>query len=138
MDSTLRVVPANPSKSVSTAGTANSFGLHDSLAYGPRTFASEIKTVSALQHRLEKWDETQDNLRLNLHRNVYGVGAPMMMLMERKLVSYNPHMPAFPRSNVHLDVLRGTDESLDVADFMNLEAGPSMDIHAEMERKLKM
>ena len=61
----------------------------------------------------------------------------MMQLMERKLVSYvrlmlsqlilqyphactaqNPHMPTMKRSNVHLDVLRGTDEILDVTDFM--------------------
>lgn len=30
----------------------------------------------------------------------------------------NPHMPAFPQSNLHLDILMGRDESLDTPDFM--------------------
>ncbi|KAI0321006.1 proteasome maturation factor UMP1 [Amylostereum chailletii] len=138
MDPSLRIVPAAPPKSASIADTANSLGLHDTLTYGPRNLATEIKTVSPFQNRLEKWNETQDNLHLTMHRNLYGVGIPLMMLMERKLVSTNPHMPALPQSNIHLDILRGTDETLDVTDFFNTEAGPSMDIHAEMERKLRM
>ncbi|KZV74765.1 proteasome maturation factor UMP1 [Peniophora sp. CONT] len=138
MDPSLRIVPAAPSKSVSAANTAGSLGLHDTLTYGPRTFSGEIKGQTAFQNRMEKWDETQDNLRLTMHRNLYGVAAPMMQLMERKLVSYNPHMPTMKRSNVHLDVLRGTDDTLDVTDFMQNETGPSMGIHAEMEKKLRM
>ncbi len=31
----------------------------------------------------------------------------------------NPHMPALPRSNIHLDILEGRDEILDVADFFS-------------------
>jgi hypothetical protein len=29
----------------------------------------------------------------------------------------NPHMPAVPQSNIHLDILEGHDETLDVTDF---------------------
>jgi proteasome maturation protein len=69
-----------------------------------------------------------------MHRNVYGVHAPIRLLMERKIVSrvrrystlhtialipvQNPHMPAFPQSNLHLDILMGRDEILDTPDFM--------------------
>lgn len=35
-----------------------------------------------------QWDETQRNLKLTMHRNIYGLHAPMRQLMERKLVSY--------------------------------------------------
>ena len=35
-----------------------------------------------------QWDETQRNLKLTMHRNIYGLHAPMRQLMERKIVSY--------------------------------------------------
>jgi proteasome maturation protein len=41
-----------------------------------------------MQNRLEKWDETRDNLKLTMQRNMYGIGAPIRTLMERKIVEY--------------------------------------------------
>lgn len=73
------------------------------------------------------------------------------------LTAQNPHMPAMPRSNIHLDILEGRDETLDVADFFSelllaipivlephlpapsdFEPHPTTDIHSDMERKLQM
>lgn len=34
-----------------------------------------------------QWEETQDSLRLNLARNMFGMHAPMRQLMERKIVA---------------------------------------------------
>lgn len=82
---------------------------------------------------LLQWDSTQDNLRLNLKRDAYGIHLPMRLLMERKLVSpvrfilfilfvnqcvpsQNPHMPVLPRSNLHLDILMGRDEVIEPVD----------------------
>lgn len=68
-------------------------------------------------------------------RNLYGVHAPARLLMERKIVAavssrghgvisadgsacvQNPHMPGMGRSNIHLDILMGRDETLDPADL---------------------
>jgi proteasome maturation protein len=67
-------------------------------------------------------------------------------------------MPAMPQSNIHLDILEGRDEILDVTDFFRVSStyislpvahlplicfsdvptDPPMDIHADMERKLRM
>ena len=64
-------------------------------------------------------------------------------------------MPAMPRSNIHLDILEGRDETLDVADFfseflfscntypypstyLDFEPHPTTDIHSEMERKQRL
>ncbi|KAI0089738.1 proteasome maturation factor UMP1 [Irpex rosettiformis] len=140
MDSSLRIVPASTPKTATIQDTANSLGLHDTLKHGPRSLASEVKTVSTIKDRLENWEATQDNLKLNLHRNVYGMHAPIRLLMERKLVGHNPHMPALRTSNVHLDILMGRDETLEPADFMMpaSEMSASMDIHADMEKKLRM
>ncbi|KAI0271607.1 proteasome maturation factor UMP1 [Gloeopeniophorella convolvens] len=138
MDPSLRLVPAAAPVKASINDTANSLGLHDTLKYGPRSLADDIKATNSLQNRLENWDETQSMLKLTMHRNIYGLHAPMRQLMERKLVSYNPHMPAMAQSNIHLDILEGRDEILDVPDFFDFEARPSSDIHGDMERKLRM
>lgn len=67
-------------------------------------------------------------------RNLYGLHAPARLLMERKIVAavrscdrdtlsanstcaQNPHMPGMGRSNIHMDILMGRDETLDPADF---------------------
>jgi proteasome maturation protein len=68
-------------------------------------------------------------------------------------------MPAMPQSNIHLDILEGRDEILDATDFFRMSStyfslpvahlplnclfsdvptDPPMDIHADMERKLRM
>jgi len=137
MDPSLRLVPASQPKSASVKDTAGSLGLHDSLQYGHRNIANEVKSESALEHRLDSWEETQDNLKLTLQRNVYGIHAPIRLLMERKIFSANPHMPALPQSNLGLDILMGRDEAIEPADiFGGLERGPPTDIHRDMEKKL--
>lgn len=85
-----------------------------------------------------QWEETQDNFKLNMQRNVYGLHAPVRQLMERSIVSFvsvtvlhrggasvahalsmqNPHMPTYRTTNVHLDILMGRDETVEPADFM--------------------
>ena len=68
-------------------------------------------------------------------------------------------MPAMRQSNIHLDILMGRDEHLDVADVfegtsqptqsitgmliynsndLETESAPPLDIHAQMEKKLRM
>ncbi|KAF7986209.1 hypothetical protein HWV62_38640 [Athelia sp. TMB] len=139
MDPSFRIVPGPAPKSTNNTNTAkaqlNSFGLHDTLTYGARSIAHDVQSTSGLQARLEAWEETQDNLKLTMARNVQGLHAPMRVLMERKIVGFNPHHPALPTHNLALDILMGRDELLEPADFIaGLEGPPSMDVHAEMAR----
>ncbi|KII86343.1 hypothetical protein PLICRDRAFT_56067 [Plicaturopsis crispa FD-325 SS-3] len=145
MESSLRIVPSNTAKSTSIKDTAGSLGVHDTLAHGPRSIAAEVSSTSsstgALKQRLQSWEETQDNLKLTLQRNIYGMHAPVRLLMERKIVSQNPHMPAMPGygSNLQLDILMGRDELIEPVDvFGGPEQGPPLDIHKDMEKKLRM
>jgi proteasome maturation protein len=141
MEPSLRLVPPAEQKSASLAATANSFGLHDTLQYGPRSIAAETKSRGDIEHRLSRWEETQDNLKLTMLRNLYGVHAPARLLMERKIVAANPHMPGMERSNsnIHLDILMGRDETLHPADFfLGMEHGLPQNLHSEMEKKLRM
>ena len=52
-DPSFRIVPATAPKSASVQNTANSLGLHDTLQYGPRSLAAEVKTGNGLKERLE-------------------------------------------------------------------------------------
>ncbi|KAF9072662.1 proteasome maturation factor UMP1-domain-containing protein [Rhodocollybia butyracea] len=136
MDPSFRIVPASAPKSASVAETSNSLGLHDTLRYGPRTIATEIKTEGGLKDRLHSWEETQDNMKLTMLRNTQGLHAPMRMLMERKLVSANPHMPILPQTNLQLDILMGRDEAVETSDvFLGPLNGPPLDIRHDMEKK---
>ncbi|KAL0950476.1 hypothetical protein HGRIS_007288 [Hohenbuehelia grisea] len=136
MDNSYRIVPAKGSQTASVHDTANSLGLHDTLQYGPRSLAAEVNTQSDLKGRLESWDETQDNLKLNMLRNTQGLHAPMRLLMERKI---NAHMTALPQSNLQLDILMGRDETIEPVDvFDTIDTRQSLSIHTDMEKKLRM
>ncbi|KAI0757801.1 proteasome maturation factor UMP1 [Daedaleopsis nitida] len=139
MDS-LRIVPTPETKTATVEDTSNSFGLHDTFKYGPRSLAAEVTSTSKIRGRLENWEATQDNLKLQMQRQLFGLHMPMRTLMERKIVSQNPHMPILPQSNLHLDILMGRDETLECVDFMTPASAIAqpLDIHADMEKKLRM
>jgi len=112
-------------------------GLHDTLQYGPRSLAAEVSFEGTLKDRLENWEATQDNLKLTLERNLFGMHAPMRRLMERKIVANTP-MYGVPQTNLHLDVLMGRDEVIEPSDvFLGMETGPSLDPHNEMQKKVR-
>ncbi|KAF9456814.1 proteasome maturation factor UMP1 [Collybia nuda] len=139
MDPSYRIVPANQSKSASVQDTASSLGLHDTMQYGPRSLAAEVRTEGGLKKRLENWDATQDNVKLTLQRNIYGMHAPMRLLMERKMVASTPYMSALAPSNLQLDILMGRDETIEPADiFICMETGPTLDFHKELGKKHNM
>lgn len=101
----LRIVPPAEQNFASLNAKANSFGLHDTLQYGPRSIAAETKSRDDIEKRLSRvstcfarpaschpmestqWEETQDNLKLTMLRNLHGAHAPARLLMERKIVA---------------------------------------------------
>ncbi|EJF55744.1 hypothetical protein BD309DRAFT_878333 [Dichomitus squalens] len=120
----LRIVPGRETKPATVQDTSNSFGLRDTFNYGPRCLAAEVTKTSTLQ----------------MQRQLFGLHMSMRILMERKIVSQNPHMPILPQFNLHLDILMGRDEVLHCADFMGSAAEmlQPMDIHSDMEKMLRM
>jgi len=134
----LKLVPGSSDKTASLKDTVNHLGVHDTLKYGPRSLAAEANNESEFKTRLDKWEETQDELKLNLQRNMFGIAAPLRTLMERRIVAFDPHMPVMPRSNIHLDILMGRDESLDVQDIFEGHSALPLDVHSDMEKKLRM
>lgn len=132
----MRLVPSSQqegSNSTSLKQTSNELGLHDALRHGQRSLATEFNSTNPLQNRLQKWEETQDNLKLNLQRNLYGMHLPVRQLMERKVVGMGRAPNSRP--DIHMDILMGRDESLDVGDlFGGVEMDLPIDPHGERER----
>jgi len=138
MESSLRIVPATAKPSASVQNTANTLGLHDTLQYGPRSLAAEVQSDGGLKSRLQNWEATQDNLKLTLERNLYGMHAPMRRLMERKIVASTVPTFSGPQTNLHLDILMGRDELIEPADvFLGAESVPAFDVHKEVQKTVR-
>ncbi|RHZ63312.1 hypothetical protein Glove_330g22 [Diversispora epigaea] len=138
----LRIVPSSrpdpSSVTKSLAATSNSFGVQDTFRYGPKTLHSEFSPSHPLESILNKWEETQTNLKFTMQKRLYGVHAPIRHLMERSIVSKMQRLPALPSSNLGLEILMGKDETIDFEDFLSdPEMSTEMiDVHGSMEHKL--
>ncbi|WVF68983.1 hypothetical protein IAT40_003757 [Kwoniella sp. CBS 6097] len=153
----LRLVPTNAQTSteahiVSTQATAHPVsGTHDTFRHGLKSAAQGVSAsnTNALQARLEKWTQTQQQLQQNLQRNTFGLAVPLRQAMEVKLVSENLHNPLLESStaigvplggssNLAMEILTGRDESLEAGDFMggnNVNAlNEVLDVNGAMER----
>ncbi|WRT67959.1 uncharacterized protein IL334_004933 [Kwoniella shivajii] len=151
----LRLVPASAQGSteahvVSSQATAHPIsGTHDTFRHGLKSASQSVQAgnVSALQGRLEKWQETQTRLQQNMQRSTFGLALPLKQAMEIKIASQELHNPLLEQatitgvplggsSNLALEVLRGQDETLDAGDFMGGSTSFSevLDISGVMER----
>ncbi|SCZ97111.1 BZ3500_MvSof-1268-A1-R1_Chr4-2g06997 [Microbotryum saponariae] len=143
MQPTLSLVPgASHASSASIADTANSQGVHDTLRHGVRSLAADVAPAHPLQARLENWDDHREMLQLTLQRQMFGLHMPVRQRMERSLVKQSVvprSLGGFTRpSNLHLDILLGNDEQIDVADVLRdrVETADVGDFHRAMEQKV--
>ncbi|RSH87971.1 uncharacterized protein EHS24_000494 [Apiotrichum porosum] len=148
-----RLTPATVNASqetyqVSTKATNHPMsGTHDTFRYGLTSAAQSVAAgnASPLQARLEK--ETQQQLQSTVQRNNFGVAVPLRKAMELKLVATENHHPLLLQStssglplggshNTSLEILQGTDESIDAEDFMagGADLREVLDMSAVMER----
>ncbi|GAA5895500.1 hypothetical protein JCM6882_006271 [Rhodosporidiobolus microsporus] len=126
--------------------------LHDSLRYGLRSLAAEVQPKHALENRLSQWDTTRENLDMTLQRNMFGLHAPVRLMMERDLVQNSPTPMSLsalsgqsftrPGANLHLDILTGRDEEIRPEDVLVDRAQTASmshgDFHLAMEKKLRL
>ena len=168
MEPSYRIVPAAASKSSAateiSSTAAPSAPVHDSLRHGgPRNLVSEAHAVHPLQHRLQHFDDTQAGLKLQMLGDLYGMQAPLRRMMEKSIVGkvrpgqrsgsraqdVGMHSFVSPHSmsDLHASILDGTDEILTPADVLvarreadAFSSGPGgeRDLHAAMQRQLKM
>ncbi|XP_077592174.1 proteasome maturation protein [Stigmatopora nigra] len=71
-------------------------------------------------------------------RNIQGLHAPLKLQMEYRAAKQIQRLPFLPSSNLALDILRGTDESIGFEDILNDPTLSEMmgEPHVMLESKL--
>lgn len=96
---------------------APSAPVYDQMRHGITSTASEINTRHPLQSRLENWQQTQYQLRLNLMRQLYGPGEPIRRGMELHCCNDGVRHTGFGiEKGIGADILMGTDTKIDFED----------------------
>lgn len=116
----LRLTPAagHASTTTSSSTLAPSAPVHDTMRAGPQSLASKHNNRHPLESRLENWEQTQQDLKYETMRRIYGVAEPVRRGMELSLCREGARHTGFGMEDgIGSDILRGTDCSLDVKDI---------------------
>lgn len=94
-----------------------------------------------LEGRVQNWEETQYNTRLEMYRRVFGAGEPIKRTMELNIIESTDFRPLVlgGADSMHKDILLNRDASVDWEDIYKggFESGHNVqDFHSEMERKV--
>ncbi|KAJ1979318.1 hypothetical protein H4R34_002872 [Dimargaris verticillata] len=143
MSSSFQMFPTASAPSTDVHKTATEYGAHDTLRHGFHNVHDSVTKRHPLEPTVTQWAQTQESLKLQMHNRLYGVHAPLRLIMERRIISQCARMqnPAsLKHSNVSLDILMGKDETIDVEDvlFDPRVMAPATDIHAVMGKQLGM
>lgn len=105
------------------------------------SLASKINNRHPLEERVQNWEQTQYDARLESYRKIFGAGEPIKRTMELEIVEatdYRPSVLGGP-SSIHKDILLNKDTSADWEDIYvgGLESGANVkDFHSEMEKRM--
>ncbi|AOW05353.1 YALIA101S05e13388g1_1 [Yarrowia lipolytica] len=138
----LRITPENTSRTqVNPAsfgtGAPSVQGLHDTMRDGQLNIESQLNGRHPLQARLENWEETQMNMRMQNYKRTFGMGEPIRRTMEMQIVKETTLMPAVvgTPANIHLDILKNKDLDVDWEDVYTGDDQP-LDFHSELEKRM--
>jgi proteasome maturation protein len=156
----MRIAPASGHSNSYThlqgksVGAPSAPGIHDTLRTGvgpsvAHASPSSHTTSSAvpdsahpLETRLKKWEETQDQLKMEGLRRTFGISEPIRRGMELKIAregDWRPLALGAGRRGVHEDILLGKDASIEWEDvFMGDESRTLPSFHEEVEKKVRM
>ncbi|KAJ3158295.1 hypothetical protein HDU86_003004 [Geranomyces michiganensis] len=139
-DGSLRLIPGTqPSRAtVAVVGRDTEYGVHDAMREGIRSVASEVIARHPVENIESQWKQTQEQLRMTMHRQTFGLHAPLRLQMEKALVSQVRHVPVGPARNFGLDILENRDASIDYDDFLGDPqwSTNTIDPHVAMEHAL--
>ncbi|KAI8592147.1 proteasome maturation factor UMP1-domain-containing protein [Geranomyces variabilis] len=139
-EGSLRLIPATqPSRAtVAVVGRDTEYGVHDSMREGIRSVASEVIARHPVENIESQWKQTQEQLRMTMHRQTFGLHAPLRLQMEKALVNQVRRVPVGPVRNFGLDILENRDASIDYEDFLGAPqwSTSTIDPHVAMEHAL--
>jgi proteasome maturation protein len=116
-------------------------GLRDTLREGLKSGVSTHNGRHPLERRLQNWEDTQMEFKMESYRRLYGAGEPIRRAMEMEIVSKGSVLPdsVTQSTNVHLDILKNKDTGLDWEDvYPDRSNEGTFSFHAEMERRINI
>lgn len=134
-----------------STGAPSAPGIHDTLRAGvglslSQTTSSNLSSLPdsghPLEARLKKWEETQDQLKMEGLRRTFGIAEPIRRGMELKITrdgEWRPTALSGGQRGLHEDILMGKDTSIEWEDvFKGDEMRTLPGFHEEVERKVRM
>lgn len=105
--------------------------------------ASKLNNRHPLESRIQNWEKTQQDTRMETYRRVFGAGEPIRRTMELNIVEATDFKPLVlgGSDTLHRDILLNRETTVDWEDIYKggFEAGANVpDFHTEMEKKLGM
>ena len=142
----LRIIPANSQlRSINNQQDGESSysvsGLSDMFKNGgPVSLSSKINDKHPLEARVRNWEQTQQDLKMEQYKRLFGIGEPLKRTMELEIVKNTDFKPEIlgGSSNLHRDILLNKDSSVEWEDVYpgGIDNEFSSNFHAEMERKM--
>lgn len=126
LSQSLRIVPDNKFNSTIDSvkfgeSAPSAEGIQDILRTntGPLNISSQINNRHPLESRLQNWEQTQQDLRMEQYRRIFGAAEPIKRTMELNIVDATDFVPSCVggSSNVHRDILLNKDTSVDWEDI---------------------
>ncbi|PVV00545.1 hypothetical protein BB560_005067 [Smittium megazygosporum] len=102
------------------SNTLNDYKVHDTLRFGPKRIDQTLDQASEFEAHLKNVAVADLERKLSIQKTSFGGHMPFRTLMELSSVA-RPPRPEFvlPSSNLHLEILSGQDETIDVHDIFN-------------------
>ncbi|XP_057680801.1 proteasome maturation protein [Corythoichthys intestinalis] len=95
------------------------YGAHDTLRNGFSNVKNEIIPAHPLELSEKNFQLSQDKMNFSSLRTIQGLHAPLKLQMEYRAAKQIQRLPFLQSSNLALDTLRGTDESIGFEDILN-------------------
>ncbi|KAJ3019924.1 hypothetical protein HKX48_001568 [Thoreauomyces humboldtii] len=140
-EGSMRLLPTRQSSttnSIAEAGRGTEYGVHDTLRQGLKSIRGEVVARHPVDEIDSQWKQTQEQLKMTMQRQTFGLHAPLRLQMEKVLINQVRRIPVLPTRNLGLEILEGRDTTIDYEDFLGDPSMPTdmMDPHAAMERAL--
>ncbi|KAK9803565.1 hypothetical protein WJX72_000608 [[Myrmecia] bisecta] len=114
---------------------------HDTFRQGLSTLKDETTVAHPVQSIQQNAAREQEQLRMQMMRNVYGSALPARLTIEKQILGRVQRLPGIPSSQLGLESLTGALDDFAFESYLSDPASSEMappDLHSQMEARLKM
>ncbi|OLY83051.1 Proteasome maturation protein [Smittium mucronatum] len=118
----------------------NDYGVNDTITNGPKRIDQTLDKVNEFETHLMNIKLNKLESKLEFQKQTFGSHMPLRTILELHSVS-KPNRPVFltPSSNLHLDILNGDDETINVEDILFDESErENLDVHSTIIKNLRL